>query len=98
MSRPSDSRSPARIPASSFTVAMADDEAFYRDHVRAASAYGLIKIKLGSGNWQADWRMVQIAREETTAQLCVDANGGWSVEDTQAIMPRLAERSRSHIC
>jgi L-alanine-DL-glutamate epimerase-like enolase superfamily enzyme len=82
---------PARIPTSSFTVAMAEDEGTYRTHLRAAGAYPLIKLKLGSGDWQADWRMVQIAREETTAQLCVDANGSWSVADAQAIIPRLAK-------
>jgi L-alanine-DL-glutamate epimerase-like enolase superfamily enzyme len=82
---------PARIPPSSFTVAMADDESDYRAHLRAARSFSLIKLKLGSGDWQTDWRMVQIAREETDARLCVDANGGWSVEDTRAIMPRLTE-------
>jgi L-alanine-DL-glutamate epimerase-like enolase superfamily enzyme len=82
---------PARIPPSSFTVAMADDEVAYRAHLHAASAYPLIKLKLGSGDWRSDLRMVQIAREETTAQLCVDANGGWSVEEAQAIIPLLAE-------
>jgi L-alanine-DL-glutamate epimerase-like enolase superfamily enzyme len=70
---------------------MADDEAAYREHVRAACAYKLIKLKLGSGDWRTDWRLVQIAREETAAPLCVDANGGWSVEDSLAIIPRLAE-------
>jgi L-alanine-DL-glutamate epimerase-like enolase superfamily enzyme len=82
---------PARIPASSFTVAMADDEAAYRAHVRAASEYRMVKLKLGSGDWRTDWRMVKIAREETSAPLCVDANGGWSVDDARAIIPRLAE-------
>ncbi|RPJ02724.1 MAG: dipeptide epimerase, partial [Chloroflexi bacterium] len=82
---------PARIPTSSFTVAMADSESHYRTHLRAARAYGLIKLKLGSGDWRTDWHMVEIAREEISAPLCVDANGGWTVEDTCAIMPRLAE-------
>lgn len=82
---------PERIPLSSFTVAMADDEDTYRAYLRAATSYPLIKLKLGSGDWRSDWRMVQITREETTAQLCVDANGGWSVEDAQVIIPRLAE-------
>jgi L-alanine-DL-glutamate epimerase-like enolase superfamily enzyme len=82
---------PARIPDSSFTVAMADDEATYREHIRAARVYKLIKLKLGSCDWRTDWHMVQIAREETTARLSVDANGGWSVADAQAIIPRLAD-------
>ena len=82
---------PARIPMSSFTVAMADDESDYRAHLRAARMYGLIKLKLGSGDWRTDWHMVEIARQEISASLCVDANGGWTVEDTRSIIPRLAE-------
>jgi L-alanine-DL-glutamate epimerase-like enolase superfamily enzyme len=57
----------------------------------AERAYKLIKLKLGSGDWRTDWRLVKIAREETAAPLCVDANGGWSVDDSLAIIPRLAE-------
>ncbi len=82
---------PERSPLSSFTVAMAEDEADYRARLRAARAFPLVKIKLGSGDWRADWQRVQIAREELTAQLCVDANGGWSVEDALAIIPRVAD-------
>jgi L-alanine-DL-glutamate epimerase-like enolase superfamily enzyme len=82
---------PARCPISSFTVAMADDEADYRARLRAARPYPLIKLKLGSGSWQADLDLVRIAREETGRQLCVDANGGWSADDALAAIPLLSE-------
>lgn len=82
---------PARIPQSSYTVSMAADEAAYRERLRAAKGYRLIKLKLGSGSRQNDLQMVRIAREETDAQLCVDANGGWSTADALAMIPRLAE-------
>lgn len=82
---------PARCPASSFTVAMADDEASYRASVRAAQAYSVIKLKLGSGDPERDLRLVAMAREEASARLCVDANGGWSAEDAGWIIPRLAD-------
>ncbi|MCZ7540964.1 MAG: dipeptide epimerase [Anaerolineae bacterium] len=82
---------PARIPVSSFTVAMADDEDEYRQRVREAREYGLIKLKLGSGDWRADLRYVQMARQETSARLCVDANGGWSADEAAAIIPALIE-------
>ncbi|MBP8972486.1 MAG: dipeptide epimerase [Anaerolineae bacterium] len=88
---------PARIPTSSFTVAMADDEAEYRRQVREAHSYGLIKLKLGSGDWQADLHYVQIARQETRARLCVDANGGWSADEAAAIIPVLTEQEIAFI-
>lgn len=82
---------PARVPASSFTVAMSDDEADYRRQLRAARPYRVIKLKLGSGDWQTDLALVRIAREELGDRtLCVDANGGWSAADGLAIIPQLA--------
>ncbi len=83
---------PARAPRSSFTVAMASDEARYRAQLVAAAArYPLLKLKLGAGDPQADLRLVQVAREATRAALCVDANGAWSATEAAAIIPRLAE-------
>lgn len=83
---------PARIPLSSFTIAMADDEDEYREQVREARDHGLIKLKLGSGDWRADLHYVQMARQETRARLCVDANGGWSADEAAAIIPALIEQ------
>lgn len=82
---------PAHIPVSSFTIAMADDEDGYRKQVREARDHSLIKLKLGSGDWRTDLRYVQMARPETRARLCVDANGGWSADEALAIIPALTE-------
>lgn len=82
---------PARCPQSSFTVAMADDESHYRQLIRDAIDFNLIKLKLGSGDRERDLRLVQLAREEITGSLCVDANGGWSAADALMIIPQLAE-------
>ncbi len=82
---------PARCPRSSFTVSMADDESDYRARVRAAQQYGLVKLKLGGGDLDADLRMVHLARQELDGQFCVDANGGWSAADALTIIPRLPE-------
>jgi L-alanine-DL-glutamate epimerase-like enolase superfamily enzyme len=82
---------PARCLASSFTVAMAENEHTYREHLRAAAGYSIVKLKLGSGNIETDLRFVQIARDELHAKLCVDANGGWSAQEALAIMPYLAD-------
>ncbi len=81
---------PAHCPLSSFTVSMAEDEDTYRANVREAQQYGIVKLKLGSGDLATDLRMVHIAREEISGQLCVDANAGWSAEEALDIIPRLA--------
>lgn len=83
---------PARCPESSFTVAIADDEAEYREHIRAARAFGIIKLKLGSGDWRRDLHLVDLARDTVSSRFCVDANGGWSAQDAAQIIPLLAER------
>lgn len=83
---------PARAPRSSFTVAMAADDGAYRAQLRAAAErYPLLKLKLGAGDWRADLRLVQIARESVPAALCVDANGAWSAQEAAEAIPRLAE-------
>ncbi len=82
---------PARTPESSFTVSMADNETTYREKLRAARDYGLLKLKLGSGSLEHDLRLVQIAREETNSRFCVDANSGWTAQDAGTIIPLLAE-------
>lgn len=81
---------PAHCPLSSFTVAMAEDEGTYRVNIREARQYGVVKLKLGSGDLATDYRFVEIAREEIKGQLCVDANAGWSAAEALDIIPRLA--------
>ncbi len=59
---------PTRCPQSSFTVAIADDEADYREHIRAAGAFDLIKLKLGSGDWRRDLDLVDLARDTVSSR------------------------------
>jgi L-alanine-DL-glutamate epimerase-like enolase superfamily enzyme len=61
-----------------------------RRRVRSAAGFPILKLKLGSGDLEADETAVRVAREETGAGLCVDANGGWSVDEAATIIPRLA--------
>ncbi len=83
---------PAGCPATSFTVAMAlDDDSAYRERVRAARSYRLLKLKLGSGEPDRDLELVRMAGEEASGcRLCVDANGGWSAAQAAQIIGRLA--------
>jgi len=82
---------PAHAPQNSFTVAMADDETSYRERLRSAQKYPLIKLKLGSGTPETDLDLVRIAREELPNRLCVDANGAWTAEQGIKAIPLLAE-------
>ena len=83
---------PARAPLSSFTIGQERDARALRQKLREAAHYPVIKLKLGSGSATTDEATVRIAREELPgAQLCVDANAGWSVDEAVAIIPRIAE-------
>ncbi len=80
---------PARAPHSTFTISMAEEQEF-RQRLRDAARFPLLKIKLGTGNLEEDEALVRIAREESSARLCVDANAAWTVDQAAAIIPRLA--------
>ncbi len=83
---------PGHCPVSSYTVAMADDEAEYRERLHQARSYPLVKLKLGSGSTDEDLRRVRIAREELdAADLCVDANGGWSADEAVQMIAELGD-------
>ena len=77
-----------RLPPTSFTIAITAPEEL-RARVRAAAAYPILKVKLGTPR---DLAIVRTIREEAPAsRIRVDANGGWSVEQALALLPALAE-------
>src|SRR5688500_16875302 len=79
----------AGSPPTSFTIAIAPDEATLRDRVREATGYPVLKIKLGT-SW--DERIVRIIREmEPGKVLRVDANAAWTPKYALAMIPILAE-------
>ncbi len=83
---------PARAPLSSFTIGLESDEAALRQKLHEAAHYPVLKLKLGSGSLEIDEATVRMARAELPgAQLCVDANAGWSVREAAQVIPRLAE-------
>ena len=80
---------PAGSPPTSFTIAIAPDEATLRDRVREAAGYPVLKIKLGS-SW--DERIVRLVREmEPGKALRVDANAAWTPKHALTMIPILAE-------
>lgn len=82
---------PDRCATSSYTVALADDEPAYRKLLETACDYPVVKLKLGSGSIDTDLQFTRMAMTTLSAQICVDANGGWSAQDALTIIPRLAE-------
>lgn len=82
---------PKASPKSSFTIAIAADDATLRARVleAVAAGYPILKVKLGSDR---DRRIMQIVRESAPdVVLRVDANAAWSAKQTLAIAPLLRE-------
>jgi L-alanine-DL-glutamate epimerase-like enolase superfamily enzyme len=81
---------PTRAPLSSLTISITEDEDELRRRVRAAGGFPILKLKLGTGDLEADEAIVHMVRRETDARLCVDANSAWRVDEAAYIIPRLA--------
>ncbi len=81
---------PNQTPVSSITIGIPEDEEELRQRVGAVEGFPLLKLKLGQGDLAANEAIVRLVREETDAQICVDANSAWSVEEAAQIIPRLA--------
>jgi L-alanine-DL-glutamate epimerase-like enolase superfamily enzyme len=80
---------PAASPPTSFTIAIAPDEATLRSRVADAAQYPVLKIKLGT-SW--DERIVRVVRELAPAKvLRVDANAAWTPKSTLRMIPLLQE-------
>ncbi len=77
---------PTDSPATSFTIGLADLETMERK-TRAAEGWPILKIKLGTDN---DLEIVRRVRSATDAELRIDANNAWTVEQTLELAPELA--------
>ena len=69
---------PAKAPLSSYTIGIAADEATLRHRVEDASAYPVLKVKLGSPNDEDIIRTVRDAAPDKV--LRVDANAAWTAK------------------
>ena len=78
---------PARAPRSTFTIGIDTPERI-RMKVREAAEYPILKIKLGTSR---DREIMEAIRAETDRELRVDANCGWTVKQTIAMLPVLEE-------
>ncbi len=78
----------ASAPRSSFTVGLDRPEVF-REKVREAAGYPILKLKVGT---EHDEELLRIVREEApAATLRVDANTAWSVKQAIRALPLLEE-------
>lgn len=82
---------PLHAPLSCFTLSITRDEDELRRRVQAAEGFPILKLKLGTGDLGADEAIVRLVRQETDAQLGIDANSAWSVSEAASIIPRLAD-------
>jgi len=73
------------IPISSFTIGM-DEMEIVLEKVDRAEEYPLLKIKTGGPR---DLEILQAIHERTGKPLLIDANEGWSAEQTLDYLPRL---------
>ncbi len=78
---------PATLPASSFTLGLADWETTARK-LDEAKAYPILKIKVGGAD---DLGTVRRIRERSTQVLRVDANAGWTRDQALRLLPALAD-------
>jgi len=53
--------------------------------------FPFLKLKLGSGDADFDLKIVQRTRQQYSGRLCVDVNGGWSLDTTVNLLPRLID-------
>lgn len=77
---------PARMPLTSFTIAM-DTPTAMAERARA-SGFPILKIKVGG---EQDEALLMAIRQATEARLRLDANAGWTREQAAQRLPRLAE-------
>lgn len=82
---------PARAPVSARTLGIPESEEAFRQSLARHRDAPILKLKLGTGSVERDEAIIRIAREETPARLCVDANSAWTVREAADLLPRLSE-------
>jgi L-Ala-D/L-Glu epimerase len=80
---------PARAPLSSFTIAIAANDDELRQRVEQASAYPVLKVKLGTDHDEQIIRSVRAAAP--TKVLRVDANAAWTAKRALRMVDVLIE-------
>lgn len=77
---------PKRTPRISYTIGM-DTPEIVEQKVKEAGDYEILKVKMGSDD---DWAVLECVRDLTDRPIQIDANEGWSLEEAEARLERLA--------
>jgi len=85
----------AKAPLSSFTIAIAANEAELRERVEQAAEYPVLKIKLGTDH---DPQIVETVRKAAPKKLLrVDANAAWTAKHAVKMVDVLAEHGVEYL-
>lgn len=80
---------PAKAPASSFTIAIAANDAELRERVAQAEQYPVLKVKLGTDH---DEEIIRTVRDAAPNKLLrVDANAAWTAKQALRMVEVLVE-------
>ncbi len=88
---------PVVLPLSTITVAIPSNEEEFNSALERVASWPLLKIKLGSGSLEQDVRLATLARDHFPGQICVDANGGWTVDEAARMLALLGEMNVSFV-
>lgn len=80
---------PSPLPTSSFTISI-DDLDGIRQRVAEASAWPVLKVKMGGGD--ADLHAISTLREHTSRPIRVDANEAWEEDEAREKIAWLAQQ------
>ena len=79
---------PARTPVTSFTIGISDPETTMKKLAEIGD-HPVLKVKLGLGSHKEQIETIAAIRDKYTGTIRIDANEGWSVEDSVAILNEL---------
>ncbi len=89
---------PSRMPLSSFTLSIPDDDQSLERAATEAAHLPFLKLKIGSGDVDRDVQIVARTRELTTgAILGVDANSAYDEADAARLVGALAELGVAYV-
>ncbi len=88
---------PARIPLSSFTLSIPQDDTALDEALAPVAHLPVLKLKVGTGDPDRDVEIVRRVRRQTRAVLGVDANSAWSVEESLRAIPALADLDVAYV-
>ena len=79
------------IPASSYALPIPESLEHLDQQLATLLDFPFLKLKLGSGDVEMDLAITRRTREQYAGQLCVDVNGGWTLDQAVWAIPAMHE-------